>query len=69
MTTLHLELPDGLAEELEALVEQGWFHSREEAVRAALAEYLRRHRRELIEKCQEEDIAWAAGLTLTASRQ
>ena len=59
MTTMQLDLPDELAKELEALVYEGWFHDREEALRAALAEFLRRHRRELIEKSQEEDIAWA----------
>jgi Arc/MetJ-type ribon-helix-helix transcriptional regulator len=59
MTTMQLHLPDELARELETLVTEGWFESREEALRTALTEFLRRHRRELIEKCQEEDIAWA----------
>ncbi len=59
MTTMQLELPDELVKELEALVQEGWFHDREEALRAALADFFRRHRRELIEKCHDEDIAWA----------
>jgi len=57
MKSLHIELPDKLAEELEALVRGGWFPSEEEAVRAALVEFVRRHRFELLEKRQREDIA------------
>jgi Arc/MetJ-type ribon-helix-helix transcriptional regulator len=59
MKSLQVELPDRLAAELDALVQAGWFHSSDELVRLALAEYLRRHRFELLEQFQLEDIEWA----------
>ncbi len=57
--SMQVELPDKLADELKLLVEAGWFQSQEEAVRVALLEFVRRHRAELIERFQREDIAWA----------
>ena len=59
MKRLEVELPDKLAGELGALVQGGWFQSEGEVVRAALIEFVRRHRLELLEKQQREDIAWA----------
>jgi Arc/MetJ-type ribon-helix-helix transcriptional regulator len=54
-----IELPDRLAQELDAMIEAGWFSNHGEAVRFALLEFLRRHRLELAERFQREDIAWA----------
>jgi Arc/MetJ-type ribon-helix-helix transcriptional regulator len=48
-----------LAAELEALVQKGWFRNEDEVVRMALVEFVRRHRFELLEQFQREDIAWA----------
>lgn len=62
MKTLALEVPDRLAEELENLVRAGWFASREEAMRLALAEFLRRNKFRLQEEHQLEDIRWALEL-------
>ncbi len=59
MKTLEIELPDALAEKLAELVKAGWFTSEDEIVRLALAELLGRHRFELQEQFQREDIAWA----------
>lgn len=59
MKSLQVELPDKLAGEVEALVQAGWFHSEDELIRLALAEFVRRHRFELLERFQREDIAWA----------
>ncbi|MBM4035008.1 MAG: CopG family transcriptional regulator [Planctomycetes bacterium] len=59
MKSLQMELPDKIAGALDTLVQAGWFHSEEEAVRAAIADFIRRHRFDLIEKQQREDIAWA----------
>jgi Arc/MetJ-type ribon-helix-helix transcriptional regulator len=56
---LEVELPDQLAGELEAAVKAGWFASESEVVRMALHEFVRRHRFELIERFQRDDIAWA----------
>lgn len=62
MKTLALEVPDRLAEELENLVRAGWFVSREEAMRLALAEFLQRNKFRLQEEHQLEDIRWALGV-------
>jgi Arc/MetJ-type ribon-helix-helix transcriptional regulator len=59
MRSLQVELPDKLAGELEALVRSGWFRSEDELVRLALVEFVHRHRFELLEQFQREDIAWA----------
>jgi len=59
MKSMTIELPDKLAQELVAMVEAGWFHDEGEVIRVALLDFLRRHRLELIERFQREDIAWA----------
>lgn len=59
MKVLQVELPDKVAEGLHALVKGGWFRDEEEAVRAALGQFVRIHRFELLERQQREDIAWA----------
>lgn len=56
---VQVELPEKVAEELEALVAGGWFATKEEIVRLALAEFIGRHRFALLERFQREDIAWA----------
>ncbi len=59
MRSLQVELPDKLAGEVAALVQAGWFRSEDELVRLALVEFVQRHRFELLEQFQREDIAWA----------
>ena len=59
MKSIQIELPEKLAHELDMLVQEGWFHSAEEAIRFALLEFLRQHRLELLEQFQREDITWA----------
>jgi Arc/MetJ-type ribon-helix-helix transcriptional regulator len=59
MKSIHVELPDKLAQELNAMVKTGWFNNEEEVVRLALVEFVRHHRLELLERFQREDIAWA----------
>ncbi len=59
MKSITVELPDKLAQELAAMVDSGWFRDEGEAVRLALLEFLRRHRLELTERFQLEDIDWA----------
>jgi len=63
---LHVELPDKLAAEVEAYVRAGWFGSEAEVVRAAVADFIRRHRVELLERFMREDIEWALKLTKAA---
>lgn len=59
MKTIELKVPDGLADRLEELVEAGWFRDQGEIARLALAEFVSRHRFELQERFQREDIEWA----------
>jgi Arc/MetJ-type ribon-helix-helix transcriptional regulator len=59
MKSITVQLPEALARELGKVVDSGWFASEDEAVRAALLEFLDPHRRELIERFQLDDIAWA----------
>jgi Arc/MetJ-type ribon-helix-helix transcriptional regulator len=61
MKTLELEVPDRLAQEMAGLVEAGWFANQAELTRLALAEFVQRHRFELEEKFQRDDIHWALG--------
>jgi Arc/MetJ-type ribon-helix-helix transcriptional regulator len=62
MKTLKIELPDQLAKQIADLVETGWFVNEEEIARLALAEFVHRHRFELEEQFQLEDIHWALSL-------
>lgn len=59
MKTLALELPERLTEEIDALVENGWFVDENELIRAALWDFVRRNRFVLAEQFQRADIAWA----------
>ena len=66
MKSIQIELPEKLAQELDTLVQRGWFQSEEEAIRFALLEFMEWHRFELLEQLQREDIAWALGQKETA---
>ena len=59
MKAMQIELPDGLAAEIEAFVKSGWFASEAEVIRAALMEFVRRNRLDLLERFMREDIRWA----------
>ena len=59
MKTVQIELPEKLAAEIEAYVKTGWFSSEAEVIRAALMEFVRRNRVDLLERFMREDIEWA----------
>lgn len=59
MKTLAIEIPEALARKLTGLVDEGWFSSEDEIGRLALAEFVSRHRFDLQEQFQRDDIAWA----------
>ncbi len=59
MKTMHVELPDQLAKEVDAQVQSGRFHDPGEVVRAALRDFLTSRRFELLEQHQLQDVAWA----------
>jgi Arc/MetJ-type ribon-helix-helix transcriptional regulator len=62
LKTFKIDVPEQLAKEVEELVSTGWFASQEEITRLALAEFVQRHRFELQEQFQRDDIHWALGL-------
>lgn len=59
MKAIQVELPDKLAAEIESYVETGWFSSEAEVVRAALMEFVRRNRVDLLERFMRDDMEWA----------
>jgi Arc/MetJ-type ribon-helix-helix transcriptional regulator len=59
MKTIEVALTKKLASEVENYVKSGWFDDEKEVMRTALQEFIRRHRIELMEKFQLEDIEWA----------
>lgn len=67
MKAIHVELPDKLAAEIEAYVQAGWFGSEAEVIRAAVADFVRRRRVELLERFMRDDIEWALKLKNAAS--
>lgn len=58
MKTLPAKVTPKLLEEIDELVEEGWYSSRSEAVRDAIRQLVRKQERERIEKAMEEDIEW-----------
>ena len=59
MKAVQVDLPDKLAAELANYVRTGWFASEQEVIRAAVADFVRRNRLELLERFMRDDISWA----------
>ena len=59
MKTIALELPDSLIKAAHDYVKAGLFKSDSEVCQAAVADFLRRNRVDLIERFAKEDIDWA----------
>ena len=55
------EIPIGLFEQVENLVEAGWFRSFDDVMLDALCRFLESHRAELMEEFIRQDVEW--GLT------
>lgn len=58
METLPAKVTPKLLEEIDDLVEEGWYSSRSEAVRDAIRQLVQKQKKERIEKAMEEDIEW-----------
>ena len=67
MKAINVELPDKLAAEIEAYVRAGWFGSEGEVIRAAVADFVRRRRIDLLERFMRDDIEWALKLKNASS--
>jgi Arc/MetJ-type ribon-helix-helix transcriptional regulator len=58
MKTVEAKIPERLDRQIEALVQQGWFRSRDQVVQEAIRRFLEAHRPELMERFIREDIEW-----------
>lgn len=61
MKQIQVDLPDPVADQLEAMVRTGWFQNEQELVRMAILEFLKGNTLALAEQFQREDIQWAIG--------
>ena len=59
--TIAVELPERVTDEIDVLVQNGWFADETEIIRMALWEFVHRNRFALMEQFQRADIAWALG--------
>lgn len=59
MKTLSITVPDDLAERINDYVRSGFFMSEPDVILAAMSEFVRRNRLDLMERFAREDIAWA----------
>ena len=58
MKTVEAKISENLDRQIDALVEQGWFHSRDKVLREAIRRFLEAHRPELMEHFIRDDVAW-----------
>jgi hypothetical protein len=58
MKTLCIECPDGLADRLERLVQEGWVADQQQAMIEALRRFLDSHSPELTESQVLADVEW-----------
>ena len=59
MKTMSINLPDNLAAEINDYVNAGFFISEPDVILAAMSEFVRRNRVDLMERFAREDIEWA----------
>jgi Arc/MetJ-type ribon-helix-helix transcriptional regulator len=58
MTTLNVEFPEQLREQLRAFVAQGWFASEDALIQEAVRRFLEARAPELGERFVREDVDW-----------
>jgi Arc/MetJ-type ribon-helix-helix transcriptional regulator len=58
MKTVEAKISERLDRRIDALVEQGWFQSRDQVLEEAIRRFLEAHRPELMEQFIREDVAW-----------
>ena len=58
MKTVEAKISEGLDRRIDALVEQGWFRSRDKVLQEALRRFLDAHRPEMMEGFIRDDIEW-----------
>ncbi|MFO8089648.1 MAG: hypothetical protein R6U13_07425 [Desulfatiglandaceae bacterium] len=60
-------MPDDLAERINDYVRSGFFTSEPDVILAAMSEFVRRNRVDLMERFAREDIAWAKNEALESA--
>ena len=59
MKTLSINIPDNLAAQINDYVKAGFFLSEPDVILAAMSEFVRRNRVDMMERFAREDIEWA----------
>jgi len=59
MKTLSINIPDNLAAQINDYVKAGFFPSEPDVILAAMSEFVRRNRINMMERFAREDIEWA----------
>ena len=59
MKKLSVDIPDNLAAQIDDYVKAGFFPSEPDVILAAMSEFVRRNRVDLMERSAREDIEWA----------
>jgi Arc/MetJ-type ribon-helix-helix transcriptional regulator len=58
MKTAETKIPDRLDRAIDALVERGWFSTRDEVFRQIIRRFLDAHQPDLMETFVREDVEW-----------
>ena len=58
MKTIATKIPERLDRQIDALVELGWFQSRDNVLQEAIRRFLEAHRPELMKRFVSEDVEW-----------
>jgi hypothetical protein len=58
MKTIEAEISDSLDRAIDALVERGWYASRDDVLQDALRRFFEAHQPDLMEQFVREDVEW-----------
>jgi Arc/MetJ-type ribon-helix-helix transcriptional regulator len=58
MKTIEARISERLDRQIDALVHQGWFQSRDKIMQEAIRRFLEAHRPEIMERFIQEDVVW-----------
>lgn len=58
MSMIHAEVPDGLLQQAQILVQRGWANNIQELVNESLRRYIESHQEALTEQFIREDVEW-----------
>jgi Arc/MetJ-type ribon-helix-helix transcriptional regulator len=58
MKTIEAEISDGLDQAIDALIQRGWYASRDQVLQEALRRFLESHQPDLMERFVRQDVEW-----------